>query len=194
MKQYEPGPGEDIGTSAKRAIELADKHNCECEFTFNGTLLIANSNLTADELVNRFHKQLDLDREEYEKSDEYKELVKKSTAEVLELSKQRNVLISHLINLDFHDVSNVLDWMVQFQPISDRVGVAIDSGYIIIHFESKGYLPNANTGEDFDESDKDNFARYIIGQGLDGLNRISSIHPMLVKFTEDWNTKFNKDN
>ncbi|OGZ11660.1 MAG: hypothetical protein A3D67_00515 [Candidatus Lloydbacteria bacterium RIFCSPHIGHO2_02_FULL_51_22] len=61
---------------------------------------------------------------------------------------------------------------------------------VIATFAAKGYHPNVNCGQDFHGDDRDNFARYIIGQALGNLACVGAIHQVVQRFTNDWKKKF----
>ena len=99
--------------------------------------------------------------------------------------------MEQLPNLDFANQEAVLDWICEFQDPSDHIGVAKNQGEVLKIFAEHGYQTSVNTGEAFNGEDRDNFARYIVGQALDGLKGdVGAIHQVVHKFTDDWKKKF----
>ncbi len=96
-----------------------------------------------------------------------------------------------LSNLNFADDVAVLDWLCEFQDPSDHVGVVKQPGEVLSTFAANGYHPNVNTGKDFNKNDRDNVARWIIGQALSDLAcEVGAINHMVVHFTEKWKQRF----
>lgn len=60
---------------------------------------------------------------------------------------------------------------------------------VVRRFKAKGYLPGVNCGPEF-RMEKENFARYIVGQGLQWLQKYGFIHPVYHRFAEDWGRYF----
>ncbi|MDP1689811.1 MAG: hypothetical protein Q8L52_01230 [bacterium] len=103
-------------------------------------------------------------------------------------------LIKHLDTLDFSDVGKVLEWCVAFEELSDTdvertVG---DTNKIVAKFAEHGYVPGMNTGAEYKEEDKENSAKYIIGQALDGLENAGFISRAIGQSSDDWKAKFVK--
>lgn len=109
---------------------------------------------------------------------------------VKEMQLQADKLIEEMKNLDFKNYDLLLPWLSSIQPYTGDIRLSIPTRQIVNILEDNGYISGENCGQNFNENDKENFARYIVGQCLDGLGRLGSIHPIIVRFTDDWMKKF----
>lgn len=157
---------------------------------FNGVKFYVTKDATQASLLQYFDETMDSQREAYKNSDEYKKKQKEEEKELLYLNRQANTLVSELQTLDFSDYQKVLFWVNQFQPYSNRTGVNSFSDTVLKTFAAHGYEINAYTGEAFDENNPEKYARYIIGQALDGISLIGAMHPLVESFTTKWKEKF----
>ena len=65
-----------------------------------------------------------------------------------------------------------------------------DAAGIASIFRERGYVADACTEDAYDGEDRDNAARYIIGQAIANLDRMGAIHPMCGEFVRRWRAKF----
>ncbi|MCK9197977.1 MAG: hypothetical protein M0P49_00010 [Bacilli bacterium] len=106
--------------------------------------------------------------------------------------KKCDALIKKLPNLNFEGNVAILDWLCEFQSSSNCIGIPFEPFFILGTFAEHGYFPNVNLEKkDFDENDRDNYARYLIGQGLDDIRLIGAIDPDIHQFTKEWKERFN---
>ena len=158
--------------------------------TFNGTSLIVTKDSTVESILKDYNDQLEIAHQKYINSDEYKERQIQEKIELTRLNKESENLMNVFNTLDFNDYKQVLFWLCKIQPYSDRIGVNVPKDKIFNKLLINGYKVNVNCEEDFNEEDPENFARYIIGQCMNGLDRIGAIHYMAVRFTEDWKKRY----
>lgn len=57
-------------------------------------------------------------------------------------------------------------------------------------FKEFELIPNMCLNEQFDENNKENVAKYIIGQALDGILNVGSPHQIISSFHDKWKNKF----
>jgi hypothetical protein len=90
--------------------------------------------------------------------------------------------------VDAADIDAVMEWMIRYARSADHVdsGARFVAPAVLAWFAQHGYVINANVGDAFDGTDRDNVARYLIGQALDGIAVVGSPHPMFV----DWAERF----
>lgn len=79
------------------------------------------------------------------------------------MQRKHDILMEQLLNLDFNNQEALLDWICEFQNLSDYIGVVTDQEKVLGIFAEHSYQ------KAFNREDRDNFARYIIGQVLSGL-------------------------
>jgi hypothetical protein len=182
--------GDHISDFANRLVEIRKNKNHDIEGEFNEVVMKVTTQTTVEEILKDYDNQCEQRREAWVNSPEYKERERKREEEVKKMSIEAQHHVESINSLDFSDLNCVLEWLVKLQPLSDRIGVLFDREAVINGFEQHGYEANMNTKENFNEEDKGNFAGYIIGQCLSGLNSIGSIHHMAVIFTERWKNKF----
>ena len=70
------------------------------------------------------------------------------------------------------------------------LGVRVDRERIIATFGAHGYVSGVNCGDAFDAEDRENVARWLIGQCLANLVSVGAIHGIVHKFADDWIEKF----
>lgn len=191
MKKYETEVGEHITEVARNMIALAEKTQEVVIADFNGITVVAKPGDKEQELTDYFNNQVARRRKEYENSPEGRRAAQETEERKQEMQRKYETLLQHLPNLDFKSDEAVLSWLCEFQNPSDYIGLKKDPKKVLEIFISHGYKPNANTGEVFNKDDRDNFARYIIGQALAGLEcEVGAIHQVIHSFVGDWKTKF----
>lgn len=191
MKTYEPLAGEDISTTAKRIVAMAKREKGVVKAKFNDIELTANSDTTADSVVAFYGEESKRRGEAYRNSPEGKKAAREAEERRVALQQKHDALMQQLPTLNFADDVAVLDWLCEFQDPSDHTGVVKQNDAVIVAFAAHGYHPSVNTGKNFNESDRDNFARYIIGQALAGLQcEVGAVHQIVHKFVDDWKKKF----
>lgn len=162
--------------------------------TFNDIPLYADKNTTPQDIVKQYETEMERKREEYRNSPQYaidreKEERRRSSMQMLYDTKLAEIL--RWTDEDWSDLANVIDWLVAIQPTTDHIGIETDPNFIVNLFEQHGYKEGVNTGNDFQEEDKENYARYIIGQCMSCLESVGAIHPVTHSFVERWKEKFN---
>lgn len=190
MKTYEPMAGEDIGHAAKQMVALAKKTKDAVEAKFNDIKLTANADTNANDIVAHYGEESKRRGEAYRNSPEGKKAAREAEERRVALQQKHDALMQQLPTLNFADDVAVLDWLCELQDPSDHTGVVKQNDAVIAAFAAHGYQPSVNTGKGFNENDRDNFARYLIGQALSNLREVGAIHHIIHQFTADWKKKF----
>lgn len=190
MIDFDPRAGSSIKPTIRDMIALAKKENEIVFCYFNGFRIEVTKNSNESEIYQLWEEYQNQKNKEYLASDEYKNDCLERSKKVSELENKRDYLMNSLESLDMTDFEKVLSWFSQMQEPSDHVDVKIDAVAILQNFKEAGFEKNVNIGPFFNENDKENYARYIIGQCLDGLSSYGSIHYMAVVFTDKWKNKF----
>ena len=195
MIVYDVRPSTYISLAAFEMVQLANKEQTTVTAVFNEIELSTDPDFdilrAANKIVEDFNLKLDLRLSEYRNSPEGKAKIID-----LEIRKQQNQKIvndavAELNTLDFSNLAAVINWFDKVTNPTEFCGVKVPSAKIVQIFENHGYLPSVNLGENFNGEDKENFARYIIGQALLGLKSpVGRIHPVFKRFAKEWREKF----
>ena len=169
--------GQNIADFAQQLINSAKESNQEVTGTFNGIDLVVSpdSDLLAYDLVQYFHQESKKRAEEYRKSPEGIQAAKEAEERRQNMQEKADQLITGLDSLDFSDYEAVLEWICDFQKVSGKI-VSFYKSKIISVFKDYGFNIDVNTGSEFNKEDAENFAKYIVGQALDGINKVGAIH------------------
>lgn len=191
MNVYEMTPSQHIDKTVERMIALAKETKGEVRTKFNGIELVATEDSIFENMIEDFKIKMEESRKEYRESPEGQRLKRESEERKQESQQKADALMEELPSLDFNNQEAVLNWICEFQEPSDHIGVITDNEKVLKIFSENGYQPNVNVGEAFNGEDRDNFARYIVGQALDGLQgNVGAINQIVHKFTDDWKKKF----
>lgn len=190
MKEVHFGAGCHINSAAQMLIDACQTAE-KAQGTFNDITLTADKDSTVTGIVAYFHSEMERRAEEYRNSPEGKAAAREQEERRKQKQLKHDELMRQLPNLDFNSDVAILDWLCEFQDPSDYIGVAKQQKVVLSTFAENGYFPNVNCGNDFNAEDRDNFARWLIGQALDGLQgEVGAIHQVIHKFTDDWKRKF----
>lgn len=191
MSTYKPMAGENVSTVAERMVALAKKTKGEVRTEFNDIELVATEDSVAENIVEDFNVKIAEAAKKYSESPEGQRAAIEREERKQEAQRKADALMEQLLSLDFNNQEAVLNWICEFQDPNDHIGVAKDNEKVLKIFAEHGYQPDVNTGKAFNGEDRDNFARYIVGQALDGLRSdVGAIHPIVHKFTDSWKEKF----
>lgn len=172
-------------------VALASQTKDTVKAEFNDIELTANQDSNAESIVAYYGKEMARRAEVYRNSPDGKKAAREREERKAAAQQKHDDLMRSLPNPNFADDVAVLDWLCEFQDSSDDIGVVKQQDVVLAIFAANGYYPSVNTGKDFNKDNRDNFARYIIGQALDNLQcEVGAIHPIIHKFTDDWKKKF----
>jgi hypothetical protein len=185
--------GQTLTSFLEKLILISTEKNTEISGTFNDYEFIINQAInpvTVESLRAEFTEYNRQQDEIYQNSNEGK-LASLKRAQKLKNSQHHiDILIEKLDSLDFDNFGAVLEWMCLFQIESDQTGVVYYEDLVVETFIANGYEIGVNTGEQFNPKDQENVCKYIIGQALDGIDRVGAPHQIIHKFANDWKQKF----
>ena len=183
-------PGEYIGRVDARAVQVANQRSEEHWFRFNDMILTVTPGATESDVIAEYERR---DRERvaaYEASPEGQRRAAEAAGQVKRAQADVDLAVLALDKLDFRDVNAVLAWCERFTTAADLIGVNAPRAEILSWFRMCGWMPNMNCDAEFNGEDRDNFAGYVIGQALDGIDKMGVPHPLLHGFVEQWRQKF----
>lgn len=190
MNVYELTPSHYINETAERMIALAKETKGEVRTRFNDIELVATEDSVVENIIKDFEIKSAEAMKEYHDSSEGQRLRRESEERKQESQQKVSALMEELPGLDFNNQEAVLNWICEFQGPSDHIGVIKDNNKVLKIFAENGYQPGVNANA-FDGEDRDNFAHYIVGQALDGLQgNVGAINPIVHKLVDDWKKKF----
>ncbi|MCX6739872.1 MAG: hypothetical protein NTZ49_01420 [Candidatus Parcubacteria bacterium] len=112
------------------------------------------------------------------------------TLEIKELQKKADSLMEELPNLDFTDSKVVLDWLNEFQAPSNNRRIKKDIKTVLSIFKEHNYKLGTYTNQVDNHEDRDNVARFLIGQALLMLKDEGYIPSVIHRETKNWERKF----
>ena len=192
--EFDAHLGENIKEYAKRAVKhLAERQRKHEDLelylicTFNDVKVITTKSSTVDSIVNDFHARMDNNGYEYRQTDEYKASVAAREKELKELNTKANYMMKQFDKINKQNKLDLINWLDEFQPLSDHIGVMYDRCWIISELHKAGYVAGMNCNTDnFTIQTTDEYADWLIGQCLDGLEKIGAIHQVVHKFAEEY--------
>ena len=195
VKKVEARCGESNKSAAQKMLDVYrlsanGKNEIEVHCEFNGAIMKCGKKSTLKSIIKNWRRELDVQAKAYRNSPEGKASAKENAAEVAYLKAKRKRLMLEFKTLNFVDYTQVLNWLCKIQDISDDIRVGVPAARILSVLKKHRYQPNVNCEADFNEEDKENFVRYIIGQAMDGLQKIGAIHGLVHSFTKEWVDKF----
>lgn len=186
---YQVNIGQHFISAIREMAEMANRSKAEVKMEFNGKEYSVLPGVDVQEVVDAFEKKLRDEEEEYRKSPECAERERVWAAERLAQTEKFNELWE--VKPDFTDLDSVVDWLCKLSIIDS---INMSNFGIVEVFEENGYLPNAYTYDKFDIDSREIFARWLIGQALDGINIVGAIHPVFMNHAKQWKTReFRKD-
>ena len=183
MKTYEPMAGENVSETAKRIIAMANESKETITANFNDITLTANEGDKAEAIVTFYHEESGRRAEAYRNSPEGKKAAREAEERKQKMQQKHDALMQQLPSLDFNDDVAVLDWLCEFQDPSDYIGVSTQKDVVLATFAAHGYHPSVNCGKEFNGEDRNNFKHWLVGQALDGLQKVGAIHQVIQKGT-----------
>lgn len=103
-----------------------------------------------------------------------------------------HLVINSFYSLNFGDNEAVLKWLCDLSSVSFNINNPSNRSTIISIFQDHGFPVNANMGNDYNENDADNHAKYIIGQALGNIETHGDVHSIIFTHVERWQKKFKK--
>ena len=178
----------------REMIALAKKTGVSVvKANFQGVELTVDSDSNVEDIVSFYDKEMDRLCEESRKSPEGQRLVREKEKSLVEAQRKHNALMQQLDRLDFSNDVAVLDWVYEFYEVYCHCGrsIVMRLQVVIATFTAHGFQPDVNNGDDFDENDRSNYARWIIGQMLDILEHRRSMPDWAIPIAvERWRKRF----
>ncbi len=184
---------EDIKKYIERAIQYSNTNNTTVQIEFNWIRLPKIKQETEIDINYIIDIYFDLIKEKnrlYKESDKWIEEAQLRKKEIIEKQDKLNLLIDNLKNINPKDYEELLHWLCEFQEVADDIKVKYNKKIVLSYFKENWFKENENTWKDFNWENSENFARYLIWQSLDWINRVWAPHQIIHKFVNDWKQKF----
>ena len=176
------------GTTIDRAAQILCAH-APARFNFNGIEVKARYATTRPaDLVVAWRRKMDARAVQW--SPERTARERRDAEEVKAAQAATDALLAALPSIDWSDHAGPIAWLVAFSVPADRAGVRFDHAAVYRAFLSHAYDAGVYCDDAFDETSRDIFARYIVGQALDALLRGWAPHPMIERFAAQWAQRF----
>lgn len=177
-----------ISKAARLLVEAATAQGY-AEGAFNGIILTASTDTRPESIVVAYDHECKERAAAYRASPEGIAAQAERERTRAEAQTKHDVLMRRLPRLNFGDQVAVLDWLCDMQGPSDHAGVIVRRDTILATFAKHDFLPGVNCDADFRPEVRDNVHRWLVGQCLDGLERLA-IHHTVHKFAAEWKAKF----
>ena len=188
--QIPVAPGENLYAYAQRLIDAANGGKGAVRGEFNNVAFEVTPGSDENAVMQVYEENLKTHLEAWEASPEVKAMKAQLAKERKAKEAKSGELLAGLDTLDFNDLERVLDWIAAFQEVSD---VAYDNDKVLHLFQQHGFDPDVNVGADFDEKDPQNYAKYIVGQALQGVRDGGPIHQVAHGFVSKWKRAFGRE-
>jgi hypothetical protein len=187
LQQYKLRIGECYDVASERATTIATLTGQPCTCISNA--YVGMEQVTAQpgedwrEVRKRFTALHVAARQREIESPEYKQAMADWEAHVIKMHEQMARRIEEIETLDFTDLNAVITWLEQMDGIGSK-DMRKQRIVILTALRRRRFVANVNCGAQFDESNKENFARYIIGQAMANNGVIDDRH------VRAWREKF----
>lgn len=179
--------GEHINSFAARMVARANKTREPISGVFNEIELTAEPGGDAATIVRTFESEMDARAKAYRESPAGIAAAEKRAAEIAARQKEYDALVARLPDLDMADRPAVLRWLCRFQDAADDIGVAKHASRAVIdHFAQHGLVAGMNCDEYHDKDNPENVFGWIVGQAMDGIERVGAPMGILHHFAEQW--------
>ena len=195
MPEIEFSAGTHLRDAIWQLIGKTNENNEEYSATFNGIPLRAYPDgkppavqaLAIETLWNAKSAQRS---EEYRNSPEGKRAAQEGEDHKNSCQATIDELMLRFETLDYENLDELVQFFDEMADPSDHVDVTVPRALIIETFARHGFRPSMNCGGEFNGEDRENYAKYLIGQALSGLNSFGAIHHIYHKFVAEWRGKF----
>ena len=185
MRTIELTPGMTIKEAAIRLRSAAP-----ARASFNGIDIAATGGETEGDIVAAYYAASEARTAAWEASDEGKASRAREERARAEAQRSVDAALRILPTIDWSDHAAPLTWLCEAQPSMDRAGVTFDRAAVVALFRAHGYEANVYCGAAFDPKSRDIFARWVIGQALDGIATVGAPHQVIERFARDWRETF----
>lgn len=192
--EFEAHYCENIKSYAKRAVDYLAEQKKKCQdlelyliCTFNKHKVITTKYSTVDSIVSDYHAQLDNSDYEYRQTTEFKEKMEAREKELKELNEKARDMMVKFEKINKRNKLDLINWLEEFQPLADHVGVTYDRCLLISELQKAGYIAGMNCKRDNTmQSTSDEYADWLIGQCLEWLEEYMTIPQSVPKFAEEY--------
>lgn len=177
--------GQHIKTAIEQAISIAACKDCNVSFTFNGIELIVNALSIYDDVMKEFDNKREEESERWRNSPEGLAFYEEQRIEKEQKQKIMDslMIIAPTVWKQNKNWNRKLKWLIDYHSCN-IIGVDYDKDNIIsiietFHEDSWGV---GKPKEFF--NNKENMAKYVIGQWLNMMKKMGCVHDMVGSFAE----------
>lgn len=181
MNFYDPMVGSDISSAAKVLCRFIP-----CRMEFNGIRLRSRTGSTPASIVADFHREWHERARQYRESSEGQADALRISEEIAAAQQVVDALIAELRDVELTTATDALRWLERFRDPAGRVGVEKDVARIIDAFEAAGWVRNDCVGHPEVGTNSSIFARWLVGQAMDGIAKVGTPRPIFHHFLEQW--------
>lgn len=194
--------GVSLDCVAEVAIKVAPQIRRDVKLHFNSTLLTISAYDTPDEVLERFHAELDRQRAEWLASPAGQAETQRRARELASHREAATKLISDLAGLTKGAHTAAVRWIRDFQDAADCSGAVDDYTPVLLRLQELGYfsgdyvIPKDTSEErklrlqDELKVDPVKGAKYIIGQAMSMMAGGMPPHPVVHSHAEDYLQRF----
>ncbi len=182
--------GTHVTEAATALAQLANDHGVIYTGDFNDTTMTARPGDSAGFVQSEWQRESNLSAERYRNSPEGKRAALDAENRKSALQAEMDALMQRFETLDYENLDELVQFFDDLAEPSDHIGVSFDRQRIVDKFAWHGFVVSMNCGDAFNRDDRENYAKYLIGQALDGLNSIGAIMGIYRKFAAEWRNKF----
>jgi len=165
------------------------KQEGQVQGKFNDIKFIINKADTIEQALKNWDTLRQIAVDKYQQSPEYKASFKQSLIDLANKKEKLKKLMVEFETLDWQSFEKILSWLYSISYIADDMNITVDIDTILGSFKVNHFHANANLNKDFRPDDKDNVARYIIGQAIDGFEKMGCPHSVILSHIKAWQEK-----
>ncbi len=182
--KFEADTTQKIEDFAEQLITISKTKNEDVIWEMNWIEFVVKPHFTVNDVIRLYYDKLFNPPEQFQA---------KKITEIDKKQKETDKLVNSLDEINFGDLEKILDWLCDFQKLSDDVRIYFCKEKIISIFAKNGYeIINLNE-EYLDKKNATNFARFLILFSLDEINKQSAPPPSIHSLTSRWKQKFGKE-
>lgn len=180
--------GDFIGPSIVALVARAREYRETVWMDFNGTPVYADRKSNPARLSTWWKEQQRQKSLAYWASPEGVAQAEQDRIAQLDREMKTERLVSRLYSLDFTDLEELMSY---FEQMESSAGLGwFNRRKVVKVFKQHGFRANENLGDKLDEGDRENMARYLIGQALDSIRGAGAIPGAYTMFLEQWRERF----
>ncbi len=180
MPEIKFTPGTHVSSVARQLASLANINDETYTGDFGGITLVANPGDTSESVEVQWWRQSDAKSEAYRNSPEGERAARQAAI---------NELMRRFETLDYEDLDQLVQFFDDMAEPSDHIGTS-DRWRIVDAFAEHGLVASMNSRDKFDGEDRENYAKYLIGQALGSLSFLGLIMSPYSVHAAQWRDKF----